>query len=95
MRAVPSPSWIVSCYLSAFFAQYEPDAVLNACRQLSCPAGMAQRHNVGTSAAAAGAGAGSEDVQGAMLEPSVVNTPWVRRQQQQQLWVCTADNNLP
>jgi hypothetical protein len=52
---------------------------------------MAQRRNVATSAASA-AGAGNDDVQGAMLEPSVVNTPWVRSKvagcyQQQQLWV--------
>jgi hypothetical protein len=43
---------------------------------------MAQRRSVATPAAAAGAGAGNDDVQGAMLEPSVVNTPWVRQQQQ-------------
>jgi hypothetical protein len=40
---------------------------------------MAQRRCVATPAAAAGAGAGNDDVQGAMLEPSVVNTPWVRQ----------------
>jgi membrane protein involved in colicin uptake len=45
---------------------------------------MAQRRSVATPAAAAGAGAGNDDVQGAMLEPSVVNTPWVRLQQQSQ-----------
>eukprot|EP00882_Tetradesmus_deserticola_P002414 GHRQ01002573.1.p1 GENE.GHRQ01002573.1~~GHRQ01002573.1.p1 ORF type:complete len:252 (+),score=85.74 GHRQ01002573.1:140-895(+) len=39
---------------------------------------MAQRRSVTTAAAAAGAGAGNDDVQGAMLEPSVVNTPWGR-----------------
>ncbi|KAF6257297.1 hypothetical protein COO60DRAFT_1239627 [Scenedesmus sp. NREL 46B-D3] len=39
---------------------------------------MAQRRSVATSAAAAGAGAGKDDVQGAMLEPSAVNTPWGR-----------------
>jgi hypothetical protein len=46
---------------------------------------MAQRRSVVTPAAAAGAGAGNDDVQGAMLEPSVVNTPWVRQQQQRLL----------
>lgn len=36
------------------------------------------RRNVSASAAAAAGGDGKNDVQGAMLDPSVVNTPWVR-----------------
>jgi hypothetical protein len=36
------------------------------------------RRNVSASAAAAADDAGKNDVQGAMLEPSVVNTPWAR-----------------
>lgn len=40
---------------------------------------MVAERRRGVSAAAAASAGGNDDVQGAMLEPSVANTPWVSR----------------